>query len=106
MVLLDLWSGQRDLNPQPTAWEAGTLPLSYARVQKKPYLRKAFLISWSGRRDLNPRLQPWQGCTLPLSYSRVEATSGFEPEIRILQTLALPLGHVATKIFAGAGDGI
>ena len=52
---------------------------------------------WSGRRDLNPRLQPWQGCTLPLSYSRVEATSGFEPEIRILQTLALPLGHVATK---------
>lgn len=36
----EFWSGQRDLNPQPTAWEAGTLPLSYARVQKKAYLRK------------------------------------------------------------------
>ena len=25
------WSGQRDSNSRPTAWEAGTLPLSYAR---------------------------------------------------------------------------
>ena len=25
------WSGQRDLNPRPSAWEADTLPLSYAR---------------------------------------------------------------------------
>lgn len=24
-------SGQRDLNPRPRAWEARTLPLSYAR---------------------------------------------------------------------------
>ncbi len=47
---------------------------------------------------MNPRLQPWQGCTLPLSYSRVEATSRFELEIKVLQTYALPLGYVATKI--------
>ena len=26
-----LWSGRRGLNPQPTAWEAATLPLSYSR---------------------------------------------------------------------------
>ena len=26
-----LWSGRRDLNPRPSAWEADTLPLSYAR---------------------------------------------------------------------------
>ena len=26
-----------------------------------------------------------------------EATTGFEPVIRVLQTLALPLGHVAVK---------
>ncbi len=26
-----LWSGKRDLNPQPSAWEADTLPLSYSR---------------------------------------------------------------------------
>src|SRR5258708_36260775 len=26
------WSGRRDLNPRPTAWEADALPLSYPRV--------------------------------------------------------------------------
>jgi hypothetical protein len=26
-----IWSGQWDSNPQHPAWEAGTLPLSYAR---------------------------------------------------------------------------
>ena len=26
------WSGRRDSNPRLTAWEAGTLPLSYARI--------------------------------------------------------------------------
>src|ERR1700704_4395163 len=26
------WSGRRDLNPRPTAWEADALPLSYTRV--------------------------------------------------------------------------
>ena len=29
--LIFLWSGKRDLNPQPSAWEADTLPLSYSR---------------------------------------------------------------------------
>jgi hypothetical protein len=26
------WSGRRGSNPQPTAWEAATLPLSYSRM--------------------------------------------------------------------------
>ncbi len=26
-----LWSGRRESNPQPTAWKAVTLPLSYSR---------------------------------------------------------------------------
>ena len=26
-----MWSGRRGSNPQPTAWEAATLPLSYSR---------------------------------------------------------------------------
>ena len=30
-VLTFLWSGKRDLNPRPSAWEADTLPLSYSR---------------------------------------------------------------------------
>ena len=28
----EIWSGKRDLNPQPSAWEADTLPLSYSRA--------------------------------------------------------------------------
>ena len=32
-----LWSGKRDLNPQPSAWEADTLPLSYSRRGRKEY---------------------------------------------------------------------
>ncbi len=35
---------------------------------------------------------------------RMEATPGFEPGVRILQTLALPLGDVADKK-NGAGNG-
>ena len=27
-----IWSGRRGSNPQPTAWEAATLPLSYSRM--------------------------------------------------------------------------
>jgi hypothetical protein len=27
------WSGRRGSNPQPTAWEAATLPLSYSRIR-------------------------------------------------------------------------
>jgi hypothetical protein len=28
---VNFWSGRRGSNPQPTAWEAATLPLSYSR---------------------------------------------------------------------------
>ena len=33
----EIWSGKRDLNPQPSAWEADTLPLSYSRRGRKEY---------------------------------------------------------------------
>lgn len=46
---LKYWSGQRDLNPQPSAWEADTLPLSYARNMKKGLLRgKPFYVRGAG----------------------------------------------------------
>ena len=46
---LKFWSGQRDLNPQPSAWEADTLPLSYARNMKKGLLRgKPFYVRGAG----------------------------------------------------------
>ena len=31
------WSGRRGSNPQPTAWEAATLPLSYSRSASRVY---------------------------------------------------------------------
>ena len=35
--LPNLWSGRRGSNPQPTAWEAATLPLSYSRPLPPAY---------------------------------------------------------------------
>jgi hypothetical protein len=43
---------------------------------------------------LNFSITFWLGCQSRIS---LEATTGFEPVIRVLQTLALPLGHVAVK---------
>ena len=37
------WSGKRDLNPRPSAWEADTLPLSYSRIFFS-YLRRSELV--------------------------------------------------------------
>jgi hypothetical protein len=33
--LLKIWSGRRESDPQPTAWKAVTLPLSYSRSKTK-----------------------------------------------------------------------
>lgn len=33
----EFWSGRRDSNPRPSAWEADTLPLSYARSAPSVY---------------------------------------------------------------------
>ena len=42
------WSGQRDLNPQLSAWEADTLPLSYARPVKHDQIRGSTRRSHAG----------------------------------------------------------
>src|SRR5207244_12496005 len=34
------WSGRRESNPQPTAWKAVTLPLSYSRASLKSTICK------------------------------------------------------------------
>lgn len=36
--LFFFWSGKRDLNPRPSAWEADTLPLSYSRINRDALL--------------------------------------------------------------------
>ena len=32
LVKIDKWSGRRDSDPRPSAWEADALPLSYSRI--------------------------------------------------------------------------
>jgi hypothetical protein len=34
---LEMWSGRRGSNPQPPAWEADALPLSYSRSAGRVY---------------------------------------------------------------------
>jgi hypothetical protein len=34
-IYLSIWSGRRESNPQPTAWKAVTLPLSYSRPRRE-----------------------------------------------------------------------
>ena len=39
-VRVGFWSGKRDLNPQPSAWEADTLPLSYSRPEGQFFMER------------------------------------------------------------------
>ncbi len=41
--VVDLWSGRWDLNPRQLAWEARTLPLSYARSLRCAALGSLFI---------------------------------------------------------------
>jgi hypothetical protein len=52
------WSGRRGSNPQPTAWEAATLPLSYSRSASRVY-RKTSIANATGRTTLRCW---WSGC--------------------------------------------
>jgi hypothetical protein len=49
----------------------------------------------------------WKAEVLPLNYTRnvkiLEATPGFEPGIKVLQTSALPLGYAALRLAGLAG---
>src|SRR2546425_1690192 len=53
------WSGRRDLNPRPSAWEADALPLSYTRSSFRHYTT----CTRHGRRgrDLNAAAPPVRG---------------------------------------------
>ena len=50
--------------------------------------------------DLNWGHPDFQSSALPTELPRPKATAGIEPAMRVLQTLALPLGDVA-----GSGEG-
>ena len=51
-----------------------------------------------GNRVSRERKRRGKPCELARSIVRQEATAGIEPAIRVLQTPALPLGHVATRL--------
>ena len=84
------WSGKRDSNSRPPAWEASALPTELfpqdrvwvcgcesvcvvltCKDSRKLYSRRTLFKkslpkkALSGWRDSNPRPQPWQGCALP-----------------------------------------
>ena len=48
------WSGRRESNPQPTAWKAVTLPLSYSREQRNPYFSAFCEVDTLNRMSLCP----------------------------------------------------
>ena len=39
------WSGRRDSNPRPPAWQADVLPLNYARIRVKVHYQNAKNLS-------------------------------------------------------------
>src|SRR5210317_1268440 len=45
LTLCYYWSGKRDLNPRPSAWEADTLPLSYSRKLSDDYRTRKIALS-------------------------------------------------------------
>src|SRR6056297_294426 len=62
------WSGKPDSTPQPPAWKASALPLSYFRPSVLPI--------WSGRKDSNLRPPaPKAGALTRLRYAPIFYTS-------------------------------
>ena len=49
-IVAFFWSGKRDSNPRPSAWEADTLPLSYSRLNRVVFVphftRSCQWFSW------------------------------------------------------------
>ena len=103
----EFWSGKRDLNPQPSAWEADTLPLSYSRRRKETVERE------TGFEPATSTLARLHSTTELLPQSVVFRQKIFwrrHPDlnwrVEVLQTSALPLGYAAISQRCGAGDGI
>src|ERR1700761_1699292 len=75
-----IWSGRRGSNPQPTAWEAATLPLSYSRsllpAYSNPYARL------SPAHNLARPLRPGGGsCAPPVVHSLLPSDPGRHPPL-------------------------
>jgi hypothetical protein len=68
------WSGRRGSNPQPTAWEAATLPLSYSRSARRVY-RKTQAILYALPRSVQlTAAQLPHGIQLFIGSVRLEST--------------------------------
>ncbi len=60
--LAKLWSGGRDLNPQPSPWKSETLPLSYPRPVVQKFAAADLMFGhYIFLRKPNPFLEPGTG---------------------------------------------
>jgi hypothetical protein len=77
-----------------SAWKAEVLPLNYTRIKAK--------YRWSGSNRHSVRNTILSRARLPIPPHRqnMEAATGFEPVVKVLQTLALPLGYAANSVKA------
>ena len=49
------WSGRRDLNPRPTAWEAAALPLRYSRSKGNDYRLRVTACQMADKAGQSPK---------------------------------------------------
>ena len=105
-VRVGFWSGKRDLNPQPSAWEADTLPLSYSRPEGQFFMERE-----TGFEPATSTLARLHSTTelLPHAYgiSRsffMEATSRFELENGGFADLCLTTWLCRLMLWSGRRD--
>ena len=76
---INYWSERRDLNPRPSPWQGGVLPLNYVRIDLLFYIKKCRL------HDLNTRPSDYKSDALPTELSRllsIMRVKGVEPPRR------------------------
>ena len=102
-----MWSGKRDLNPQPSAWEADTLPLSYSRPKGQFFVERetgfepatSTLARLHSTTELLPRI-----CTAYPPIVFLEATSRFELENGGFADLCLTTWLCRLMLWSGRRD--
>ncbi len=81
-----IWSGKRESNPQPSAWEATALPLSHSRIKPKNYITIFALCQTLFARFSNYSPHPTPSQAIARGASRDYLLSKSSTSIRICAT--------------------